>query len=146
MYYYDYQEFKNDTLNLASQCRSFEPDTILGIARGGLMLSQILAYALKIRNLQSIRVESYDEQHKRDTLNLHVDCDLNGCERVLVVDDIVDSGETLKEVLSSLQILYPDTTFKSAALFYKPTAVIQSDFKVKEATEWIEFFWEKDFI
>ncbi len=145
MYYYDYQEFKNDTLTLAAECRNFRPDTIIGIARGGLMLSQALGYALKIRNVQSVRVESYDEQHKRSTLNLHVNCDLSNSKKVLIVDDIVDSGDTLKQVLTQLQSRHPNIIFKSAALFYKTTAVIQSDFKVKEAAEWIDFFWEKDF-
>ncbi len=146
MYYYDYQEFKNDALALAAECRSFQPDTIIGIARGGLMLSQTLAYALDIRNVQSVRVQSYDKKQKRDTLNLHVNCDLSNSKKVLIVDDIVDSGDTLKEVLTTLQEQFPNITFKSAALFYKTTAVIQSDFKIKEATEWIDFFWEKDFL
>jgi xanthine phosphoribosyltransferase len=145
MYYYTYEEFRDDTLILAQQCQPFQPDAILGIARGGLMLAQALAYALDVRNLQSIRVESYDDKHKREGLNLHVDCHLHTCKHVLIVDDIVDSGDTLKEVLYTLNKQYPDIIFKSASLFYKPTACIQSDFRVKEATEWIEFFWEKEF-
>ena len=145
MYYYNYQEFRDDTLALAQQCKPFQPDVILGIARGGLMLAQALAYALNIRNLQSIRVESYDDDNKRDDIDLHVDCHLQHCRHVLIVDDIVDSGDTLKAVLSTLKEHYPDVIFKSASLFYKPTACIQSDFSIKEATQWIEFFWEKDF-
>ncbi len=145
MYYYDYAQFQDDTCALARLCRPFHADTIVGIARGGLMLSQALSYALEIRNVQSIRVESYDGIHQRDRLNLHVNCDLNHAQRVLIVDDIVDSGQTLRAVLDTLQERYPQSVFKSAALFYKPTACIQGDFQLHEATEWIDFFWEKDF-
>jgi xanthine phosphoribosyltransferase len=145
MYYYTYEEFRDDTLTLARQCQPFQPNAILGIARGGLMLAQALAYALDVRNLQSIRAQSYDAQHQRNTLNLHVDCNLKQCKKVLIVDDIVDSGMTLKALLHTLKKQYPDITFRSASLFYKPTAAVLSDFKVKEATQWIEFFWEKEF-
>jgi len=145
MYYYDYAQFQRDACSLARLCRPFHADTIVGIARGGLMLSQALGYALDIRDIQSVRVESYDDSHQREQLNLHVNCDLNHAHNVLIVDDIVDSGQTLHAVLSTLQERYPQHVFKSAALFYKPTACIQSDFQLHEATEWIDFFWEKDF-
>ncbi len=145
MYHYDYAQFRHDTCELARVCRPFHADAIVGIARGGLMLSQALAYALDIRNIQSIRVESYDGTCQREHPNLHVNCDLKPAQKVLIVDDIVDSGRTLNAVLGTLKKRYPHTVFKSAALFYKSTACVQSDFQLHEATEWIDFFWEKDF-
>jgi len=145
MYHYNYTEFKNDTRQLAQRCRPFHADTIVGIARGGLMLSQALGYALNIRNIQSVRAESYDGTYQRDILNLHVNCDLSTSERVLIVDDIVDSGATLQLVLETLTARHPNILFKSATLFYKPTASLQSDFTLHEATQWITFFWERDF-
>ncbi len=145
MYHYDYTQFRNDSRTLARLCLPFHADAIVGIARGGLMLSQALGYALDIRNIQSVRVESYDGMHQRVHYNLHVDCDLSHAKKVLIVDDIVDSGHTLRAVLNILEKRYPENVFKSAALFYKSTACLQSDFYLHEATEWIDFFWESDF-
>ncbi len=145
MYHYNYTEFKDDTRKLAQLCRPFNADTIVGIARGGLMLSQALGYALNIRNIQTLRAESYDTIHQRSTLNLHVNCSLPTSKKVLIVDDIVDSGKTLEAVLHTLTARYPNILFKSVVLFYKPTACTQSDFQLHEATEWIDFFWERDF-
>jgi len=65
-------------------------------------------------------------------------------QRVLILDDIVDSGDTLVEVLTVLQENYPQTTFKTASIFYKPTAVIEPTWWVKEPKGWIEFFWSED--
>ena len=62
----------------------------------------------------------------------------------LIVYDIVDSGETMREIIKVICHKFPDTEFKLATIFYKPSAVIQPDFAVKEATKWIDFFWEVD--
>ncbi len=146
MYYYDYNELHNDIHNLATQCRHFEPDAIVAVARGGLIAAQLLAYALDVRNLQSIRIESYDGQEQRDTLKLYDTLDLSNASRILIVDDIVDSGRTLQQLLKHLYKHYENHTFKTVALYFKPAARVQPDFTCKEATEWIEFYWEKDFL
>ena len=61
-----------------------------------------------------------------------------------IIDDIVDSGETMKEILFILKEKFPNIEFKIATLFYKNTALIKPDFSVREANEWIDFFWEVD--
>jgi xanthine phosphoribosyltransferase len=63
---------------------------------------------------------------------------------VLIVDDIVDSGDTLVEVLLALNSRYPHITFYTASLFYKKTAKIAPTWYAKETQEWIEFFWSLD--
>jgi xanthine phosphoribosyltransferase len=64
--------------------------------------------------------------------------------KVLIVDDIVDSGETIKNILEVLKNEFPNTQFEIASLFYKKTAFVQPDFVEKEANAWIDFFWEVD--
>jgi len=145
MLYYGYEEFKNDTKVLIEAVRPFDPDAIIAVARGGMMLSQLLGHGLDLRNVQSLRVESYDDTARRDAAKIFGSCDLQGCKRVLIVDDIVDSGMTLAALLERLRRDHPQTEFRSAAIFYKPAASVQPDYRVKEATEWINFFWETDF-
>ena len=69
---------------------------------------------------------------------------MSEAKRVLILDDIVDSGETMEEILKILNEKFPTVEFKLATLFYKKTAVLQPDYSVKEATQWIDFFWETD--
>lgn len=146
MIYYDYKRFCTDVQSLAKQCEPFEADTILAVARGGVTLSHALSMALDIRNLQSIRTESYDGEVQRDTIHIFDTCDLSHSTRILVVDDIVDSGQTLVHLMPILRSNYPDCEFKIATLFTKPTALMQPDFFLHEATDWIDFFWERDFL
>ncbi len=143
MYPYEFDELTHDIQTLALACSHFKPDAIIAVARGGLIAAQLLAYALDIRNIQTVRIESYDNTEQRTTLTLYDMPNLSECERVLIVDDIIDSGQTLQHLLEKLQTQYPNLSFKSASLYYKPTASIQPDFTCKEATTWIDFFWER---
>ncbi len=145
MIYYAYENFKNDTCKLIDKVRSFDPEVIVALARGGLTLAHAMAEGLNIRAVESIRTELYDDDKKRDAICIYGECNLVNKKRVLVVDDIADSGDTLEAVMKKLHADNPDTEFKTATLFYKRTSVHQPDFTVNEAQDWIEFFWEKDF-
>ncbi|MDY0117367.1 MAG: phosphoribosyltransferase family protein [Sulfurimonadaceae bacterium] len=145
MKYYAYEIFKNDTNKLITQVHSFAPTAILAIARGGFTLGHAMAEGLGIRDLQSLRTELYDKSEKRDVITLFGSCDYKEGTKVLVVDDISDSGETLSFVMHYLKENFPQVTFKSATLFYKPTSCYEPDFWIDNNDEWIDFFWEKDF-
>ncbi|MFA6189254.1 MAG: phosphoribosyltransferase family protein [Sulfuricurvum sp.] len=146
MIYYSYDRFKVDVQNLADGCAVFEADTIVAIARGGMTIGHALSMALNIRNLQSIRCESYDDDTQREIVSVTGECDFSFSNRVLIVDDIVDSGKTLHALIPLLKKRYPNVIFASAAIFTKPTALIQPDFSLHEAHDWIDFFWERDFL
>ncbi|MDD2369209.1 MAG: phosphoribosyltransferase family protein [Sulfuricurvum sp.] len=146
MIYYDYKLFCTDVQLLSEQCKPFEADTIIAVARGGMSLAHALAMALDIRKLHSIRVESYDGDSQREAVSILSQCNLTDSRRVLIVDDIVDSGRTLVALLPMLRLQNPSCEFKVATLFTKPTALMQPDFSLHEATDWIDFFWERDFL
>ncbi|WP_152183649.1 phosphoribosyltransferase [Sulfurimonas indica] len=143
--YYGYANFRDDTRQLIERVKDFEAEAIVTIARGGYTLSHAMAEGLDIRDVQSIRTELYDKECKRETLSLFGSCDFK-VKKVLVVDDIADSGETLAYIMEYLQKNFSDVTFKSVTLFYKKTSIYEPDFWVNEANAWIEFFWEKDFL
>lgn len=133
-----------DTQELVNNCRIFEPEILLAVARGGLTLSHLMAQALNIRDLYTLNSIHYEGEKKLDTFNIFNIPDLSWANRVLIIDDIIDSGETMKEILSILKEKFPNIEFKIASLFYKTTALIKPDFSVREANEWIDFFWEVD--
>lgn len=146
MKYYSYEEFVHDTRKLVELSKSFEADTLLAIARGGLTLGHAYAHAVDNRRLFAINSILYEKDQRAQSCEIINMPELRDAKKVLLLDDIVDSGQTIKEVLALLQDSYPHVEFKIASLFYKSTAVIQPDFSVHEAKEWIEFFWEKDFM
>ena len=141
--YYPYGEFVVDLKTLTSKIDQ-EFDAIIAIARGGLGLGMMLGEHYHIREVYAINTIGYDGVKKLDEVKVFNIPNLNGAKKVLIVDDIVDSGDTLNEVLKMLQNQYATTTFYSASIFYKPTASIEPTWWVKEATEWIEFFWSED--
>lgn len=144
--YYSYDLFKKDTQKLVNSCRDYNPDVLLAVARGGLTLSHLMAQALDMRNLYTLNSVHYEGELKLDTFNIFNIPDVSHAKRVLVIDDIVDSGETMVEILKLLKEKFPNVDFKLATLFYKKTAAIQPDYTVREATQWIDFFWEVDVV
>ncbi len=146
MKYYSYENFKKDTKALLKITKDFKPEVIIGIARGGLTLSHALAEGMDIREVQTLRTELYDKSCKRDMLSIFGECSLDGISRVLVVDDISDSGDTLKAIMGHLNSKFSDVEFKSATLFYKKTSIYEPNYWINEANDWIDFFWERDFI
>ena len=143
--YYSYDDFRLDTNKLIQAVKPFEAEAILSIARGGYTLAHAMAEGLDIRDVQSIRTELYDKECKREDIKLFGVCAFD-VKRVLVVDDIADSGETLAFIMNYLRENFPEIEFESVTLFYKKTSIYEPDYWVNEASAWIEFFWEKDFI
>ena len=142
--YYGCEEFRKDCKKLANEVKEFNPEVIVAIARGGFSLAHILAEILNIREVYSINSIGYEGEKKLETVKVYNTPLIEQGRRVLVVDDIADSGETLAEVIKNLKDKNPTCTFKTATIFYKKSSVFQPDFKLREAREWIEFFWSGD--
>ncbi|NPA50250.1 MAG: phosphoribosyltransferase [Epsilonproteobacteria bacterium] len=143
-YYYGYDEFIGDTKRLFELTKEYNPDTLLAISRGGVTLGHFLAIAMDNRRLFTLNSIHYEDSKKLDTLKIFNIPSLEDAKRVLVIDDIIDSGETMREIISILKRRYPDVEFRVVTLFYKPTASFKADYSLKEATKWIDFFWEVD--
>ena len=143
MQFYSYEEFYVDVNVLAKEVKtSFAPEAIVSIARGGMTLGHFLAEALEMRDLYAINSIHYEETRKLDTIDVFNIPDLSKVTRVLVVDDIIDSGETMIEIKRVLLEKYPHIQLKVAAVFYKEKALLRPDFAAREATQWIKFFWD----
>jgi xanthine phosphoribosyltransferase len=140
--FYSYDEFLVDVNMLAKEIKGYNPDVILAIARGGMTLGHFLAEALEMRDLYSLNSIHYDETKKLDYINVFNIPDLTDKSKIVVVDDIIDSGETIIEVKRVLLEKFPHLDIKVASVFYKEKALLRPDFSAREATEWIEFFWD----
>ncbi|MCR2102273.1 phosphoribosyltransferase family protein [Campylobacter upsaliensis] len=143
MMFYAYEDFEKDVKFLAKKVKEeFTPDALVAIARGGLSLGHSLAVALKTRNLFALNSIHYDDTRKLDSVEVFNIPNLNAYKRVLLIDDIVDSGESLSEIKRILKEKFPHIELKIATIFYKKTALLQPEFSVKEASEWVEFYWD----
>ena len=143
MIFYSYDEFAIDAQKMAKQIKDeFDPEVILAVARGGLTLGHSLAVALENRNLFTLNSIHYEDTNKLDTIQIFNVPDLSKYTKSLLVDDIIDSGESMVEIKRELLKRYPNLEIKIATVFYKEKALLLPEFKVKEAHDWVEFFWD----
>jgi xanthine phosphoribosyltransferase len=141
---YGYTEFASDMKELAGKVKSFEAEGILFIARGGATMAHFLAMNLGIRKMYTINTLSYEGQTKLGAPVVSELPNLSDVDKIIVADEIVDSGETLKAVLEKLQAAYPNKSFKTVSLFQRESAVVKADYYLHLTDEWVEFFWERD--
>ena len=143
MIFYSYDEFAVDAKKMAKQIKDeFDPEVILAVARGGLTLGHSLAVALENRNLFTLNSIHYEDTNKLDTIQIFNVPDLSKYTKILLVDDIIDSGESMVEIKRELLKRYPNLEIKIATVFYKQKALLLPEYKVKEAHDWVEFFWD----
>ena len=125
---------------------SWTPTAILAITRGGLIPATILAYMLDVRRIHTVRVQHYDNRNNRlesgpqfveetrpfGALDIHT-------ERLLIVDDIIDTGETLKLVRRAAHDHADEV--KVAALYVRSDQKRSADWYWKIADKWVVFPW-----
>jgi len=121
----------------------FEPDLILSIARGGLFLAAALGYALAVKNLHVMNVEFYDGVGT--TLDMPVmlppvpsAVDFSE-KKVLIADDVADSGRTMQLVRAFIKDHVDDV--RTAVIYEKPQSLIKCDYVWKRTDRWINFPW-----
>ncbi|MDT9592342.1 phosphoribosyltransferase [Nocardioides zeae] len=121
----------------------FVPDVVLGIARGGLIPAGSIAYALDCKNLFTMNVEFYTGVGTTLEVPTMLPPYLNASElddaRVLIVDDVADSGKTLEMVTDFCRDHVAQA--RTAVIYEKPRTAIRADFVWKRTDLWINFPW-----
>jgi hypoxanthine phosphoribosyltransferase len=121
----------------------YEPEMVIAIARGGLVPAGALAYAIGIKAAGTLNVEFYSDiaETLPDPVVLEPLLDTNAVigKRLLVVDDVADSGRTLELVLDLLR--RHTAQVRSAVLYTKPRTIVRPDYSWRETELWINFPW-----
>ena len=121
----------------------FRPDAVLALARGGLPLGGALAYALGVKRMATLNVEFYtgvDERLDEPLLLPPVpDLTLLRTERLLVADDVADTGRTLSLARDFCAEHGPEV--RTAVLYEKPHSIVHCDFVWRRTDRWINFPW-----
>lgn len=141
--YYPYEEFLKDLKKL-TKLIDYDFDAIVAIARGGMTIAHMLGEHFDKREVFTINSIGYEDTKKLEKIKVFNIPDLKNYRKILIVDDIIDSGETIIEVIKNLKEKYPEIDIKVASIFYKKSAKFKPDFFVNLADEWIDFFWTKD--
>ncbi|MEU1972425.1 phosphoribosyltransferase [Microbacterium sp. NPDC019599] len=122
---------------------AFVPDVVVAIARGGLLPAGAIAYGLGIKNCGAINVEFYTGigtvLDAPEVLPPELDMTYLDGRRVLLVDDVADSGRTLDLAVKLLVERGADV--RSATIYTKPTTIIDPDYSWKATSLWIDFPW-----
>ena len=132
-------------LNLAEKIRKdgFKPDVIVGVSRGGWPPARVLSDLLNNPNIANVRAEFYlgvAETKGEPVLTQPVSVDVAG-KRVLVVDEIADTGKSLKVVKEHL-MASGAMDVKIATVYYKPWSIVKPDYYERETRRWVVFPWE----
>ncbi len=121
----------------------FDAEVVVAIARGGLIVGGAVAYALGVKTCGSINVELYtgvDETLPEPlVLPPFLDGEALAGKRVLLVDDVSQSGQTLKLAVEILQNMGAEV--RSVCLYTKPQTIFIPDFSWKDTDKWIVFPW-----
>ena len=119
----------------------YEPDWLVAIARGGLVVGGALAYAMGHKNIVTVNVEFYTGIDERLDVPVELPPVLNlddiANRRVLIVDDVADTGETLKLVIDKCNRACSEV--RSAVLYEKPCSIVRADYVWKHTDQWIDF-------
>jgi uncharacterized protein len=121
----------------------YEPDLILAIARGGLFLAGALGYAMEVKNVAVMNVEFYTGVDERLDVPVVLPpvpntVDLSGA-RVLIADDVADTGATLRLVRDFCADHVADV--RCAVLYQKPRSTIDCEYVWRRTDQWINFPW-----
>ena len=113
---------------------------IVAITRGGMAPAMIIARELDVRTVDTISVKSYSHQDQSEAKVLKApDADIIGDGTgILIIDDLVDSGKTLKLVRD----LYPNAHY--ATVYAKPEGRAMVETFITEVSQdtWIFFPWD----
>lgn len=140
-----WEVFGEASRNLSEQIveSGWFPDLIVGVARGGLIPAGAIGYAIGVKAMGAINVEFYTDigqtLDEPVILSPQLDTDSLKGKKVLVVDDVADSGKTLDLVVNLLKETADDV--RSAVIYTKPKTIFEPDFSWKKTDQWINFAW-----
>jgi len=136
--YVSYDEYHNLIEKLAIRIHqsAWQFDTILCLARGGMrpgdILSRIFDKPLAIMSTSSYRAEAGTQQGALDIARYITTPKGEIAGKVLLVDDLADTGKTLKEVIDRLRNDYePITELRSAVIWTKGVSSFKADYSVE---------------
>ena len=157
-----WQEIQEDCQALANKVSHIEFTCIIGVANGGMIPATLIAKKLKVNKLLSCNLKSYQDDKPREGAHAETDVvetisfpdweELRKERKILIVDDLVDTGLTLKAIKQYNNIInyerfpykQPEKNWVFATLYNKPKSKFKPDYTIRQFDNdaWIVFPWE----
>ncbi|MEV7090441.1 phosphoribosyltransferase [Streptomyces sp. NPDC093085] len=140
-----YEKFGRAVRELAQTVADdgYEPDIILSIARGGVFVAGGLAYALDCKNINLVNVEFYTGVGTTLAMPVMLAPVPNVVDftrkKVLIADDVADTGKTLKLVHDFCVDHVAEV--RSAVIYEKSQSLVKCEYVWKRTEDWINFPW-----
>ena len=124
---------------LADLIRSsaYQPELIIAIGRGGYVPARLLCDNLHLMALTSIKIEHYlagADRQREALVRYPLKADIHGL-RVLLVDDVNDTGDTLEVAIRHLREFYP-AEIRTAVMHQKSSSSLQADYSARQVIKW----------
>ena len=122
----------------------FKPDLIVGVSRGGWAPGRILSDLLENAHTANVKIEFYvgiGKTGHKPVVTQPISEDISK-KNVLVVDDVADTGMSLKVALDHV-LEKRAGNVKTATVYYKPHSTFKPDFFADTTSNWIIFPWER---
>lgn len=126
------------------QDSAYNPHIVVAIGRGGLVPARILCDYMHIKDLTTIKVEHWGiaaTPDEKAVIKFPLNADIKD-KKVLLVDDITDTGDTLRVSIEYLKGFKPKG-IRTAVLLHKTSSDVIPDYYVKKIAKWrwIIFPW-----
>ena len=122
---------------------NYDPNVLIGISRGGLIPTVRLSHLLNDLSMRVVHVKFYENVDETLEEPQIFGTDIGKLEgRVLIVDDVADTGNTLEAVLDHIEEKV-EGDLRICTIAYKPHSSITPDYYVYETDKWIVFPWEE---
>ncbi len=141
-----WDEIYDMLMDLSARVRKsqYKPQVIVGVSRGGWPPARVMSDLLQNPNLANIKVEFYKDigvRAERPRITQPVTSNVVG-KRVLVVDDVSDTGHSLRVVVNHLR-RKGVRDLRVCTLYLKPKSVFKPDFFARVTRKWVIFPWER---
>jgi hypoxanthine phosphoribosyltransferase len=125
------------TLAKKIKASGFKPEIVVAIARGGLVPARTVCDFLLQKDLATVKVEHWGiaaTPDERAVIKFPLPVAIEG-KKVLVIDDVADTGDTFVETLKYLKSLGPSEV-RTAVLQYKTSSVYEPDYWAEKISNW----------
>lgn len=145
-----WEEVYSLTIDLAKKIYNsrYKPDTLIALARSGFVPGRILSDIMGIPDLVSLKVEHWLDttgKHREDaTIPYKIPFDIED-KQILVVDDIVDTGKSMKLSVEYLTTFKPKE-LRTCVMQYITSSILKPHYYAKKISDWTWFIYPWNFV
>lgn len=141
-----YQDLTDRCKDLSVQLKDHNITKLVAITRGGLFPTLVISQYLDIRDVSTISIQSYQQDHSHTDVRIINDLPeaVYNCSNVLFIDDLFDSGDTIKLIKQR----FPEAL--TLAVYLKENSTNQSNQQYLDfygstiEDRWLVFPYEKE--